>query len=112
MIKLKDILLEDSFTKVSEDWWTDPNKTGGSLEARPEKYLKLKPAERIKNIEVVIKAIKRWWGDSVVEFLGDPNPYMWSLQWNRTSEDGKHGFKWMVDDKIIDNHLATAKNRS
>jgi hypothetical protein len=109
MIKLKDILLEDSFTKVSEDWWTDPNKTGGSLEARPEKYLKLKPVERIKNIEVVIKAIKRWWGDSVVEFLGDPNPYMWSLQWNRTSEDGKHGFKWMVDDKIIDNHLATVK---
>ena len=109
MIKLKDILLEDSFAKVSEDWWTDPNKTGGSLEARPESYLKLKPAERIKKIEVVIKAIKRWWGDSVVEFLGDPNPYMWSLQWNRTSEDGKHGFKWMVDDKIIDNHLATVK---
>jgi hypothetical protein len=109
MIKLKDILLEDSFTKVSEDWWTDPKRTGGSLEARPKKYLKLNPAERIKNIDVVIKAIKRWWGDSVVEFLGDPNPYMWTLKWNRTSEDGKQGFQWMVDDKIIDNHLATVK---
>ncbi len=109
MIKLKDILLEDSFTKVSEDWWTDPKRTGGSLEARPKKYLKLNPAERIKNIDVVIKAIKSWWGDSVVEFLGDPNPYMWTLKWNRTSEDGKQGFQWMVDDKIIDNHLATVK---
>jgi hypothetical protein len=109
MIKLKDILLEDSFAKVTEDQWTDDNRFGGELSIKPESYWKLAPAKRIKEIEVVIKTIKRWWENDVIEFLGDPNPYMWSLQWNRTSEDGKHGFRWMVDDKIIDNHLATVK---
>jgi len=110
MIKLKDILTEGKFRKMTEDWWTDDDRHGGKLSIEPESYQKLAPAQRIKNIDQIIKKIKTFWESEIIDFLGDPNPYMWSPKWERASKDDQWtNIPWIVDDKIVDNHVTTVK---
>ena len=121
MIKLKDILYEEGLVEgklltITNDFWTgealghDTEISGFNMSKHVRMFIKEKPAKRAKRIGWEIEEIKEYWFSDMglgVHDLMEPNlEYGWSFQWVRASKDTGR-FKWVVDDKIVDKHIAT-----
>ncbi len=121
MIKLKDILYEEGLIEgklltITNDFWTGEvtgkydESSGFNMHKQVRMYIKEKPAMRVKKINWRIGYIKEYWFSNeglYVHDLMEPNlSYGWSFQWVRVSDDTGR-FKWVVDDKIVDKHIAT-----
>ena len=121
MIKLKDILYEEGLIegklqRITNDWWTGEvtgkydESTGFNMHKQVRMYNKEKTAMRVKKINWRISYIKQYWFSNeslYVHDLMEPNlEYGWSFYWARVSKDTGR-VKWVVDDKIVDKHIAT-----
>ena len=121
MIKLKDILYEEGLVEgklqtITNDFWTgeaighDTERSGYNMSKHVRMFIKEKPAKRAKRIGWEIDWIKKYWFSNeglYVHDLMEPNlSYGWSFYWARVSKDTGR-VKWVVDDKIVDKHIAT-----
>ena len=116
MIKLKDILFEGKFQTQTNDWWTgettgnDTERSGYNMSKHVRMFIKETPAKRAKKIGWEINWIKKYWfsdmGLGIHDMMSPDLEYGWSFQWVRVSKDTGR-VKFVVDDKIVDKHIAT-----